>query len=411
MQVVHDIIRKNVRIPDSIIGDLHGQVAAGNAGKLRVLELIEEYGKEIVFTAMDQLLDYSEALTREEIKKMPDKTYSFVDYLDNDGVETQKRIIFKAEVSIRGSDFIADFTGSNPQVMGPSIPNNDGCFRVIKLILPEGSIVNPYPPSAVGGRATSIGRMTDTLFGALIKAVPERLPACSGGGVGAIVYFGGIDPLTQKEYVTIEVAVAGQGARPNKDGVDAITQDVYNLTNVPVEAVETSFPLRVQKMELWQDSAGAGEYRGGLGIVKVFEVLRGIVSTTYRGTRFYTQPWGVFGGLPGASATAFVLRKGGKKEIIPSKQDFILNEGDQLHIFTPGGGGYGDPLKRNPEAVLRDVLDRRVSIKASDAIYGVVIDKVSKKLDLEKTKESRKEKAKTRGLIKWTYDRGKGMKE
>ncbi len=425
---IHDIIRKNVRTPDAVIGDLHAQVAAGNVGRLRILELIEEYGKKMALDAMNQLLDYSEALTREEIRNMPDKSYSFVDYLDNDGIELEKSVKLQIEVTIRGSDFIVDFTGSNPQVKGPinctpsgalaastyvlraitdrSIPNNDGCFRVIKLILPEESIVNPISPAPVGGRAMTIPRMTDTIFGALVKAVPERLPACSGGGLGAIIWFAGKDPLTGKEYIALEVIVAGQGARPNKDGVDAVTQDVMNLTNVPIEAAEMSFPYRVLKIELREDSGGAGEYRGGLGMVKVFELLRGQATLICRGERFYTQPWGVFGGLPGSNASAFVLRKGGKKEIIPSKADLALNEGDQFHVFTPGGGGYGDPLKRSPESVLRDVLDRRVSIESAAEEYGVVIDRVSRNIDFKKTRQLRKEKAKARGPVTWTYDRG-----
>ncbi|MBW1612540.1 MAG: hydantoinase B/oxoprolinase family protein [Deltaproteobacteria bacterium] len=436
VKMIHDIIRNNVRIYNQVLGDLGGQVAAGNVGRLRILEVIDEYGKEIVLGAINQLMDYSEVSTREEIKNLPNKTSYFVDWLDNDGVELDKKIKFQVALTIKKSDIILDFTGSSPQVMGPLnctssgslaaaayalrsiiaplIPSNDGCFRVIQRILPEGSIVNPKRPSPTGVRSSTIGRIADTIFGALIKIVPERVAACSGGGIGGVVYFGGTDPLTDKEYVFLDIFFAGQGARPTKDGIDAISQDVYNVRTVPAESLEMNFPFRVLKAGLRENSAGAGEYRGGLGMVKILEFLRGRnASVTFRGMRFYTQPWGIFGGLPGRNAKAFILRKKGKKEIILSNKDLIMNEGDQLHIFSPGGGGYGDPLKRNPETVLRDVLDKRVSIKAAADEYGVVIieEDSKKKLDLEKTSELRKNKAKVRGPITWIYDRGGGEKE
>jgi N-methylhydantoinase B len=433
VKMIHDIIRNNVRIPDQVLGDLRGQVAAGNTGKSRILELIEEYGVEIFLDAINQLMDSSEAAIRKEIEKLPNKKVSFVDYLDNDGVELNKKIKFLVTISKKGSDLIFDFSGTNPQVKGPinctssstlaatayvlraitdsSIPTNDGCFRVIKRVLPEGSVVNPKAPAATGVRSSAIGRMVDTMFGALNKIIPGHLPACSGGGIGGVVYFGGTDPLTAKEYVCLEAIFAGQGARPTKDGVDTITQDVYNLQTVPAEALELSFPIRVLKAGLREDSGGAGEYRGGLGIVQVFEILRGDVSTTFRGMRFTTQPWGLFGGLPGLSMNAFVLRRNGKKEIISSNRDLMLKEGGQLHIFSPGGGGYGDPLKRCPDAVFKDVLDGRVSITSAFREYGVVIDEESNKIESQKTNELRNEKATFRGPITWIYDRGEEGKE
>jgi N-methylhydantoinase B len=409
VKAIHDIIRKNVRIPDIVIGDLRAQVSAANVGKCRMLELFEEYGKEVVLTAMDELLDRAEALTRHELKKIPDGTYTFVDYMDNDGIELDKPIRIQVAVTIQDSDFIVDFTGTSPQVKGPFncvpsvayavtcyavkaitggsyIPNNNGCFRPISLVLPEGSIVNPYP-----------------VLGALVKALPDRLPACSSG-VMTSAHFGGTDPL-KGEFVTCALDAGGQGARPNKDGVDAIHTDMCVLMNVPAEYMEKDFPVRILRNSLRNDSAGAGEYRGGLGLDKVFEIVRGEVSTSCRIERHYSQPWGILGGLPGSKGAAFVIRQAGEKEEF-TKRDMTLYQGDQLHILAPGGGGYGDPLKRKPELVLKDVLDRRISLEAAALDYGVVIDKESMALDLAKTSQLREEKARQRGPITWTYDRG-----
>lgn len=433
VKVVHDIIRKNVRIPDTVLGDFEAQVAAGNVGKARLLEFFDEFGKRTVLAAIEQILDQSEALTREGLRKIPDGTYSFVDYMDNDGVDLDQLVKLQVAVTKRGSDFIVDFSGSHPQTKGPlnctppsafacaayamkvisgggAIPTNDGCFRTIKLILPQGSVVNANPPASTGCRATTCQAIASTILGALLKAVPERLNA-SSGAYGPLVYFGGYDPLTGKEYLTNEISQVGLGARPTKDGIDVISVDVDNVLAIPIEAFETSSPYRVLECGLYEGSGGAGEYRGGLGYRKVFELLRGTGSATYRGERYYVPAWGVFGGLPGGLGKGVIVRRTGEKEEVPSKRDYILSEGDRIYLFSSGGGGWGDPLKRKPERVLRDVLDERVSLKAAAGDYGVIIDEEKMTIDPEKTIQLRKEKARLRGPISWTHDKGLMGKE
>jgi N-methylhydantoinase B len=242
-------------------------------------------------------------------------------------------------------------------------------------------------------------------MGAMVKAVPERLPAGSGS-VLTILYFGGTDPLTGQDYFTVDPGVGGQGARPTKDGVDTIQLDTVLGLNNPVEAIELQVPVRIVKWDLRMDSAGAGKYRGGLGLEKVWKVLHGPVSVTFRGERHYTRPWGLFGGLPGARQEAFIIRTTGEIEEIPSKVDVILNDGDELRLLTPGGAGYGDPLNREPEFVLDDVLNSKVSLEAAANDYGVIIDKESMTVNYEKTDKVRKERRRIRGPITWTYDRG-----
>ncbi len=427
VKAIHDIIRNNVRTPELVIGDLRAQLASGNVGKLRIREVCKEYGKEFTLEAMNQLMDYSEVLVRKKIESIPDGTYSFFHCLDNDGVDLSKRIKIEAAVTIKGSEFMVDFSGTSPEVKGPlnssisstfaavcyvlmcitdpDIPANAGCFRPITMKAPEGSLLNPRHPAALGARAATLEGVADTLLGALVKAVPDRVPAGSSS-VLVLIYWGGVDPLIGEEFGTVDFACGGLGARPNKDGVDVIMASVNNCLNIPAEAHEMSFPLRVLSTGLYEGSGGAGEYRGGLGLHKVYEFTRGSFMQTFRGERHYTRPWGLFGGKPGLSSKTWIVRKNGVREDIISKKDTIVEAGDQLHMFTAGGGGYGDPLKRKVEGVLQDVLDRRISVDSAAEDYGVVIHKTSMTVDPDRTRGLREKLAAERGPITWTYDQG-----
>ncbi len=410
---LHALLRRNVRIPDVLMGDLHGQIAAGNVGSHRFLELVAEYGAGTVLGAVEQLMDHAEAMTRKRIAEIPDGAYSFADYLDNDGIELDRRITIAATVVVKGSDIHFDFTGTSPQVRGPlnavpaaaisgayyvlrcitdpTIPNNSGCYRPASFTLPEGSLVNPRRPAPVNARTATIIRIADVLLGALARALPGRLPAASSGQL-LIIAFGGIDPETGQPFVTSELGAGGVGARPTKDGIDVLEMGPSNCMNIPVEALEMNYPLRVLRYRIKDDSGGAGRFRGGLGAEKVFEVVRGEVTASVRGERHFTRPWGLAGGEPAAAGRAWVERADGRVEVIASKQVLTLRAGDRLHVDTPGGGGYGDPFERPPDAVWRDVLDRRVSIAAARAHYGVVV-REDRTLDEAATARLRAERA------------------
>jgi N-methylhydantoinase B len=388
------MLAKNVRIPETVIGDLHGQLAACQVGRRGLLELVSRYGKDVLAQAMEELLDQAELLTRQAIEPIRDGSYHFVDYLDNDGVDLDRRIRIEATVTIAGSDFIVDMTGTDPQVAGPlncvpastlsaiyyvlrvitdpEIPNNAGCYRPVKTILPEGSIVNANPPAAVNARSVVVRRVVDALLGALASALPDRVPAASSGHP-VVLAMGGIDLASGRQYVTAEIGTGGMGARPGKDGVEAIQTDTSNAQNIPVEALEMEFPLRVGHYRLRRDSGGPGTYRGGLGLEKQIEVLRGELRVSHRGERTYTAPWGLRGGLEGAKARSVLTRADGSELLIPSKLDFTMVPGDRLNTWTTGGGGYGDPLQRDPELVLADILDQKVSVEAAAEHYGVVV--------------------------------------
>lgn len=424
------IIKKNVRIPYNTMGDFRAQIASCNVGVNRFKRLFDEYGAERTLFNIEELFNRAEKMTLEKIKEIPDGEYTFEDYIDNDGIELDRRITLRVKITIKGSEFLVDFTGTDPQVKGPinsvpsatmtavyfvvkaitdpSIPNNAGCYRSIRAVLPEGSLVNPRLPAAVNARAITFKRIVDLLFGALAKAIPDRIHAASSGNIQA-VSFGGIDPLTSKAFAVADVGAGGMGARPTKDGIDRLDTDVSNCMNVPVEAVEMNFPLRVIKNNLWNDSAGAGKYRGGLGFEKWFEAVRGEIVVSHRGDRNFTRPWGLFGGKAARSWESYIVRKDGSREKIKAKKEFCMMAGDQLHLYAAGGGGYGDPLEREVNAVLEDVLDRKVSIEKAREDYGVVIEGMPLRVNLDETAKIRNRLKKERGPITWTFDRGNGL--
>jgi N-methylhydantoinase B len=236
------------------------------------------------------------------------------------------------------------------------------------------------------------------------------MPAASSGTL-LVMAFGGTDAETGRAWVASELAAGGMGARPAKDGIDVVETDVTNCMNIPVEALEMNFPLRVPRARLWRDSAGAGRFRGGLGLEKVFEATTTDVTVAHRSERFHAAPWGLHGGRPAGRARAFVVRKDGTREDVPSKQMLVLHPGDQLWEYVAGGGGHGDPLARDPDRVLADVLDGKVSRDAAEAEYGVVLTPDGGRVDHDATRARREALAHVRGRVDWTFDRGDGDRE
>jgi len=429
-QTLLAILAKNVRIPETVLGDLNGQMAACQTARRRLVDLAGRYGKDQLKFYFDELLSRAERLTREAIQKIPDGRYHFVDYLDNDGIDLDRRIKIEGTVTVSGSELTVDLTGSDKQVSGPlncvpastlaaiyyvvkvvidpTIPNNAGCYRPIKVILPEGSIVNARPPAAVNARAVVVRRIVDCLLGCFAQALPGRIPAASSGHP-LMLSMGGIDPANGRPYVTAEIGTGGMGGRPGKDGLEAIQTDTSNAQNVPVEALEMEFPLRVGHYRLRRDSGGPGQYRGGLGLEKSIEVLRGQLRVSHRGERHFTAPWGLAGGGSGEMSKSILFAADGTERKIPSKIDFIMRPGDRLDLWMSGGGGYGDPLVRDPQRVLEDIRDAKVSVQAAADQYGVVV--TDGQIDLSATDATRSEMRNHRGPIDWTFDRGPLGKE
>src|SRR5262244_1100403 len=383
------ILRRNVRIPDTFEGDLMAQVAACSVGARRLSALAETYGDNHLTAIFAELLDRSEAMTRDALRAIPKGTYSAVDFLDNDGIELDRRIRIEVAVTVDDGALTIDFAGSSPQVRGPfnavpsgslaaacyvvraitdpTIPTNGGCFRPIALRLPEGSIVNPREPAPVNARTATIKRIAGTILKALAQAAPGRVPADSGGEL-LVLAFGG-ERRDGTRYVTGELVAGGSGAGPEKDGVDVIETDATNCMNLPAEALELDVPIRVHQVALRRDSGGAGAQRGGLGTVREYEILHGEVRFTHRGERHFIAPNGRSGGGDGAMARTVIHRADGSEEVVPSKLVTTLHVGDRVVFETAGGGGYGDPARRDAQKVRADLADGKISAEGAN-IYG-----------------------------------------
>lgn len=426
--VVHAFIERNVRIPNIVLGDLGAQLAGLNVGKARLGVLFQEHGAAGLSAYISELLDRAETLTRRAIGRIRPGSYTFEDYLDSDGIDQDKLVRIRATVTVKGSDLHIDFSGSDPQVKGPinadqaavmsavyfvakaigdpTAPDNGGCYRPIHVNLPEGSVVNPRPPAPVNGRTITMKRIADTILGALVPAMPERIPAAPSGLVRVLV-FGGNDPASGRTFVCTDFSTGGTGGQPEGDGVDSLETDIANTMNMPAESLELDYPLRVHRNALVPDSGGAGRHRGGLGVEREIELLRGEATVTLREDRHRTRAWGLYGGEPPPFACAEVRHADGRRTPIPSKGVFRLSAGDRIHCWATGGAGYGDPLERDPSLVLQDVIDGKISVQAAEKSYGVVgLDLRGWRYDEAATTRRRKALRSERGPISWTYDRG-----
>ena len=420
------LILKNVRMPRHTVGDLQAMLAAGEVGKRRYFEMVAEYGADSIQRHIDEIMDRTERQTRAKIEEIPDGTYSFQDWLDNDGVVPDVMHKIVASVTVKGSEMVIDFEGTDPQLKGaansalsgpyccsyyvmhclagPEIPINSGCYRAITLKVPKGTLLNPNHPAPLNARTMTMCRTVDVVFGSLIQAIPDRLRAASAGMEG--VSLSGRRPGDNSAYVYLELFAGGMGARPTADGIDYIECDVTNMMNAPVEAVELEYPIRIHKALLRENGGGAGRWRGGTGIEKEFEITEGECEVTHRGDRFFSQPWGLYGGKPGASWATHVTLKNGKEFDVPARQRFPLTPGDRMYCYTGGGGGYGDPFERDPELVRNDVMDRKITADMALDDYGVVIDPDTGEIEADKTEARRKKARAKRGDVTWTYDLG-----
>jgi N-methylhydantoinase B len=384
------MLRKNVRIPDTFMGDLNAQVACCAIGARRLGELTQRHDPALLMAIFDDLLDRSERMTRAALRALPPGTYRYALHLDNDGVELDKPVRIAVAVTVGDGEIGFDFTGSSPQTRGPinavpsgayaagciavrvlgdaSIPNNGGAFRPLRFVLPQGSVMNPREPAPVGVRAITIKMATNAILGALRQAAPDRISAEPSAQL-AVVHFGGI-AADGEAFITTQLLAGGTGASPGMDGVDVMDTDSSNCGNVSAEALEMAAPLRVHSLRLARDSGGAGSSRGGLGCEQEFEMLADDITVTYRGERHHFQPAGADGGRDASSAMALLTRQGGAPEVMESKRVLTVHRGDRLTIRTAGGGGHGPAEQRDRAAVRADVADGKVSPDAAAALYG-----------------------------------------
>ncbi|MCA3105921.1 MAG: hydantoinase B/oxoprolinase family protein [Rhodocyclaceae bacterium] len=382
------LLRQNSRLPDTLMGDLNAQLAACTVGARRLQELADVHGADLLMAVFDELLDRSEIMTREALRRIPEGTYRHVDEMDNDGIELDRRIRIEVAVTVKDGTIHFDLAGTSAQVKGPmncvpsgsqaaayyavrvltdpTIPTNGGCFRPVTLNLPKGSLANPVEPAPVNARTSTIKRIATSMVSALAEVLPDRVGAPAAGTL-LVVAFGG-NHADGRRYIVGELIAGGSGAASGLDGVDVIDTDASNCMNLPAEAMEMEAPIRLHRVALRRDSGGAGEFRGGLGVVREYEILADGVTFTHRGERHYSAAPGLAGGQAGASARSVIRRIDGSEEVIPSKALTVLNRGDRVIVETPGGGGYGDPLRR--ASVGEDIANGKVSERAAREAFG-----------------------------------------
>ena len=399
------LIECNVRVPDKVLGDIRSLVAACVVGEREMTRLAQQYGVSEFERICRDLLDYTERFTRAEIGKLPKGTWNFVDFLDGDGLDPDP-IRIEATVTIRSDNMTIDLTGSAPQVRGAincvypftlstalacvrsivdlSIPNNAGYFRPIEVIAPEGSVVNPRPPAAVAARGITGIRIADAIFGALAQAVPDVLPACGSNAPDVGVSFGGIDENGEAS-VYLEFLLASWGGGPDRDGMDACTGTLVNYSNAPVEMIEADQPIVVERYAMVPDSGGAGRYRGGLALERHLRFRSNNATLQIRSDRRDHPPYGLAGGSCGAASDVTITRANGVEEACPAKFLTTVNRGDVLRVRLAGGGGHGDPRLRDPDAVLEDVLEGKMTAAHARAAYGVVVSGEPPAIDARQT--------------------------
>jgi len=374
-----DFVLSNVRTPDERLGDLRAQRAANLVGAKRLTELLKKSSVSTIESGMTQLIEYSEELMVKRIRKLPRKSSSAVDYLDDDGFGTTD-VPVRVKVTVGRESIAFDFSGSSKQVQGPlnavysvtlsaayyvvrcvtdpSIPANAGCFKPIQVRAPSGTIVNAEPPAPVaGGNVETSTRIVDVTLKAFSSIIPERVCAACQGTMNNVT-IGGVDPRTGKYFTYYETIAGGFGARYTKDGVDGIHSHMTNTLNTPVEALESAYPLRVRRYELVRGSGGRGRFRGGMSIRRDTEVLADGSTISLMGERQRRGPWGLQGGLSGSPGSYGIMRATVVKKLA-SKSTVTANAGDVLSLTTPGGGGYGPPGKRRVQLLKNDVADEK----------------------------------------------------
>ena len=398
----------NVRAKKEVAGDLRAQIAANGIGIRRLTHLLERHGTKTIRFYIDRLIEYSEQRTRDQVRKLPAGSFEAEGFLDDDGI-TDRPVRLKARVTVDDGQVTFDFTGTDAQRPAPmncnltqtftacvyvlkclvdsDIPLNEGFYQPIHVIAPQGLAVNPRPPTAIVGGWEVCARLCDVLFKAFSAVLPEKVPA----GTKAMIChagFGGIDPRTHQYYCFLETLAGGYGGRIRSDGPDAVQTHVQNTQNAPVEETEQNYPVRITRYSLIPDSDGPGRFRGGLGLCREYLFVDHEPVFTILADRVKFPPWGLFGGGDGKCARYSLISDGGEKEI-GSKTSLTVRNGERIRMETCGGGGYGPAWERDPERVLRDVREGKVSLSRARECYGVAIDPKHPVIDQEETERLR----------------------
>ncbi|HEV7979209.1 hydantoinase B/oxoprolinase family protein [Amycolatopsis sp.] len=391
---VLQIITDNIRIPESSMGDLRAAIAACRLGERRIAELAGRYGLDTVLACIAEMRNQSERLSRHAVSQMADGEYFASSWMDNDGQDLDKRITLGIKVVVAGEELTIDFSDINEQVKGPlnsgksggvaaarvafkmltlpTHPVDEGSFRNLHVVLPEGKLLNAKSPAALGQWSISLPTVVDTIIKALASALPEQVPAAHKGDMSGFT-FHGIDEKTGARFVCLNINGGGWGGRPTGDGPSACVSVCQgDVRNIPIEIQEARYPLVFTRHELRADSGGAGLHRGGLGLEIDVEPQQAMF-TNIANERTTCPPWGLQGGLPGAVNDTIVVQPGGEPKHIKKHTGLGLEAGSKVTFRTAGGGGWGNPLDRPIDEITEDVLDGFVSAEAARELYGVAI--------------------------------------
>ena len=415
-QTIMTFIEKNVRVPVMVFGDLRAQLAACHTAEKQFAEVVAKWGVETTRQMMEETIDYAERLTRAALRDLPDGEWSFEDWIDDDGVDYGKPIRLFVTIRKTGDSMLVDWTGTNPQVRGAinntlsytksasycavrsvlpgNIPNNEGVFRAIEVICPPGTVGNGVLPAACAARGLTGFRMVDCMFGALAMMLPDKVKAAGDGGNTGISVGGYF--ADRKPFVYVDFTCGAWGARPWADGLDGNSHMFANMALPSVEVTEAEQPISVLAFEFATDKCGAGKWRGGVPYYRDYRLNTEEATLQVRSDRRTFRPFGLYGGSPGVASENY-MEPQGARDVVPSKLTRMFYKGEVFRHVHPGGGGWGDPLERDPDLVLRDVRNEFITAAKAETDYGVVIDTTRWQVDRAATEKRQAEIRRSRG--------------
>jgi N-methylhydantoinase B len=412
------VIRDNIRFPDASLGDMRSQMAACRLSFRRLDELFEKFGRDTILEAIQRIFAETETKCRQVVSQMPAGIYEAESFLDSDGMLRNERVRIHAKVTIAQGKMTIDLSGCSPErkaginsrtlagarvayktFTSPLDPSNEGSFGALEVIIPEGNIMMARFPAPMSGWSLVVPTVVDTILTALAPAIPDKIPAAHHGLLGGAVVFFGVNPKTRKRFVVQSLEGGGWGGRPFEDGESgSVTICQGDVRNGTIEGLELKSPILIEERSLRRDSGGAGKFRGGLGIdLRVRNFVEGRWNL-HRPRRIDCPPWGLWRGKHGGTAD-YMLKLPGEKEFqsMDASQHAVPVDSEVI-VRTGGGGGWGDPLERDPERVQADVLEGFVTREAAQSEYGIVLDGAGLEVDFSATKRLRAEKAGRRSL-------------
>ena len=407
-ETLFSLIEANVRVPVKVFGDIRAQLAACNIAERQFLELVDEHGVDTMSQFLVDFVDYTERVTKAALLELPDGEWSFEDWIDDDGVDVGQPIRLCVKFNKKGDRLFADWTGTSEQVKGAinntlsftkaatycgvkcilpnDIPANEGFFRCVEVKAPPGTIANGVLPAACAARGLTGFRMVDCVLGALAMMLPDKVMAASDGGNTGIS-IGGYDS-ERNPFIYVDFACGTWGARPWADGLSGNSNLFANMATQSIEVCEAENPVEILAYEFVADKAGAGKFRGGAPYRRDYKLLESEAVLQVRSDRKVFRPYGLYGGNPGASSSN-TMNPGRDARPLDSKLTMTMYSGEVLRHELAGGGGWGDPLERDPESVLWDVRNELVSVKSARDDYGVIVQSDGWQIDYNATEKLR----------------------